>query len=218
MRPFAVLLDAAALADFCDFNAAFRRLTWRCGLSRLLRFLRSLLLRHMASSSKSIASGIYLIETRRDLLLFCVLISKRKILCDVLRPKYFSDEDSQFSILFSGESNSFINFQSPIKKPYPCKEKGCIVRVIHTSWVVATKIVDVPRSRYGVAVKILEPEWSRSTRRYDQERTFPFALQFAYQISISFPSKHEMTWLYIPKLDFSVPPLSCFCLVSLNVV
>ena len=157
MRPFAVLLDVAALADFCDFLEAY------CfGTHDKLFEVQSF--GHIFNRNAQISSACM----RFDF--------KRKILCDILRPKYFSDEDSHCSTLFSGESNSLLISEAPLKNLTPCKEKGCIVQIIHTSWVITTKIVDVPRSWYGVAVKILKSEWSRSARRYDQERTFPFTL------------------------------------------
>jgi hypothetical protein len=112
---------------------------------------------------------------------------------------------------------------APLKIFLPLwKGKGChrkkIKKVYIKLHIISPKLIRIPRSRYVVAVHILQSVRTRPRRRYHQKRSFPLQLQFAYYVRIGHSPKHQMHWLNIFQPNFSVTPFYCFSLIFVNVL
>jgi hypothetical protein len=84
--------------------------------------------------------------------------------------------------------------------------------------IISPKLIRIPRSRYVVAVHILQSVRTGPRGRYHQKRSFPLQLQFAYCVRIDYSPKHQMPWLNIFQPNFSVMPFYCFGLIFVDVL
>jgi hypothetical protein len=84
--------------------------------------------------------------------------------------------------------------------------------------IISPKLIRIPRSRYVVAVHILQFVRTGPRRRFHQKRSFPLQLQFAYCVRIGHSPKHQMPWLNIFQPNFSVTPFYCFGLIFIDVL
>jgi hypothetical protein len=84
-------------------------------------------------------------------------------------------------------------------------------------YIISPKLIRIPRSRYVVAVHILQSVRTGPRRRYHQKRSFPLQLQFVYCVRIGHSPKYQMPWLDIFQPNFSVTPFYCFGLIFVDV-
>ena len=118
--------------------------------------------------------------------------------------------------------NEKLQAMAPLKTFLPSwKEKGAIEKMKKdyiTLHIVSPKLIRIPRSGYVVVVHILQSIRNGPWRRYYQKRTFPLQLQLAHCVWIGHSPKHQMSWLNIFQLNFSVTPFYCFGLIFIDVL